>query len=82
VRHKKEIIRRISTLLKAKNLSPKEEKRLRIYLEKKRKLDAMPQQLCKNPKCDKMIPIPAEFCSTDCRQEYEVFRVGNWKYVK
>lgn len=56
--------------MKAENLTPKEERRLRVFLEKKKNLDATPQQKCKNPKCDKMIPIPTVFCSSICWRAY------------
>lgn len=29
------------------------------------------EHLCKNSKCNKMIPVVVEFCSTDCREDYE-----------
>lgn len=70
MRRKKEIIRGIRILLKAKDLSPKEEKRLQVYLEKKKQLDAIPQQPCKNPKCDVMVPVPMVYCSSTCWREH------------
>jgi len=66
---KKIEIRGINRLLKLtkKERTKKENKRVKEFLQKKKALDAMPQQPCKN--CDKMIPCPTEYCSSKCRRE-------------
>lgn len=46
-------------------LSGNERKRLRVFKEKRTKLDAMPQRSCKV--CGKMTPIPMVYCSSKCR---------------
>lgn len=47
-------------------LTTNERKRLRIFKERKAKVDAMPQQPCKV--CGRMIPKPILFCSTKCKE--------------
>lgn len=47
-------------------LSGNERKRLRIFKEKKAKLDAMSQRPCKI--CGKMIPVAIVFCSSKCKE--------------
>lgn len=62
--------RNIYELLEAEKqngeLSTNERKRLRIFKEKKAKLDAMPQQPCKV--CGEMVPEPMIYCSSKCKE--------------
>jgi len=76
MRKKVEKLRSIYVLLETKNLSKKEKRRVAIFLEKKKVLDALPHQPCEN--CGKMIPSPSEYCSSKCGRE----KVGKERNTK
>lgn len=47
-------------------LSANEQRRLRVFKERKAKVDAMPEQPCKV--CGEMVPIPMIYCSSKCKE--------------
>jgi len=67
---RRDIYKLLKVEKKKGKLSKAEQKRLRIFKERKAKIDAMIQQPCKE--CgEKLIPIPMEFCSSKCKEDYE-----------